>query len=106
MRMMMSVLMFGRSSGAAMPSSRVNASIISMLLARRCRPICSLVVSDRAHVDDVPCERCRGGHGRTGQMSARARSLAADEVAVGGGDAALARRHRLVVHGEAHRAAG
>src|SRR5262245_50292880 len=39
-------------------------------------------------------------------MGARARSLPADEVAVGSGDAALARRNGLVVHGKAHGAAG
>src|SRR5689334_15792106 len=39
-------------------------------------------------------------------MGACTRALPADEIAVGGGDAALAWRHRLVVHGEAHGAAG
>ena len=48
MRMMMSVLMFGRSSGAAMPSSTVNASIMSMLLpgvaGQSSTPFCPQIV--------------------------------------------------------------
>src|SRR5260370_20508128 len=39
-------------------------------------------------------------------MRARARALAANEVAVGGRHAALARRHAIAVEREAHRAAG
>src|SRR5258707_735365 len=39
-------------------------------------------------------------------MGASARTLPADEIAVGGGDAALARSDRVAVHRQAHRAAG
>src|SRR4029453_16985323 len=51
-------------------------------------------------------DRRRRGHGRAGEMGARAGALPADEVAIGRRDAALARRHALAVGGDAHRAAG
>src|SRR5262245_56051677 len=39
-------------------------------------------------------------------MGARARPLAPDEIAIGGGDATLLRRHRLTVGRAAERASG
>src|SRR6185503_8066185 len=46
-----------------------------------------------------------GGHGRAHQMRARAAALAALEIAVRGGGAALAVADLVGVHREAHRAA-
>ena len=95
----MSVSMFWRMAAARRRRSAcVNVSMVSVL--QRCSP-CSC-----ARRRCCAGERGGGGHRRAGEMGARARPLAADEVAVGGGDAALARRHGLAVHGEAHRAAG
>jgi len=58
------------------------------------------------HIRDRALDRRRRGHGRAGEMGARAGTLPADEVAVGRRDAALARRHALAVGGDTHRAAG
>src|ERR1700735_5134300 len=48
----------------------------------------------------------RGSHDRAHEMRARPRPLAADEIAVRGGGAALARRHGLAIGAEAERAPG
>src|SRR5207244_1037799 len=57
-------------------------------------------------IGDGALDRRGGGHRRAGEMGARAGPLAADEVAVGGRDAPLPRRHSLAVRRDAHRAAG
>src|SRR5205823_5999234 len=64
---------------------------------------CSLPMSD---VDEVALDGGRGGHLRADEMGAPAAALAALEVAVRGGRAALAGLEDVGVHAEAHRAAG
>src|SRR3712207_8224999 len=63
----------------------------------------SLPVAD---VDEVAGDGGGGGHLRADEVGAAALALAALEVAVGGGGAALARLEDVRVHAEAHRAAG
>src|SRR3954471_13447552 len=57
-------------------------------------------------VDEVPLDGGRGGHLRADEVRAPAASLAALEVAVRGGGAALAGLEDVRVHAQAHRAAG
>ena len=57
-------------------------------------------------VDEVPVESRRSRHLRADEVGAAATALAALEVAVGRGGAALARCEHVGVHAEAHRAAG
>ena len=79
MRMMTSVSMLVRMIGAAMAVSLVKGFGISAL--------------HRSHVGDGAGDRRRRRPRRARQMGARARPLAADEIAVGGRDRALAGRH-------------
>src|SRR3990172_6705414 len=59
-----------------------------------------------AHVGELAGDRGGCGHGRAHQVRARAFALAADEIAVRGGRATLARRHQVAVDADAHGAAG
>src|ERR1700682_3816128 len=90
MRMMTSVSMLERMIGAAIAASLVNG--VAML------------VFHHPHVGN--CARYRRRHrcGRTCQMGAGARPLAADEIAIGGRDRALTGRYRFTVGGQTHRA--
>src|SRR5882757_7819914 len=90
--MMMSVLTFCSIRGAALASRTVNGFMISPLL-------------DRPDVGDAAGDRGGRGHRGAREMRAPARSLAADEIAVGGRHTALARRDGVAVDGQAHRAA-
>src|SRR4051794_20578344 len=56
-------------------------------------------------VDEVPLDGGRGGHLGRDEVRATAATLAALEVAVGGGGAALALGEDVGVHPQAHRAA-
>src|SRR5580692_6781270 len=58
------------------------------------------------HVGDAAGERGGGGCLRAHEMGAHLRSLAVLEVAIRGGDAALARRAAIAVSPRAHGAAG
>src|SRR3954469_15914967 len=91
--MMASVSTFARSSGATMPVCTRNG--------------CMAVPSARQapDVDEMTGDRSGRRHGGADQVRAPAVTLAALEVAVGRGRAALARLEPVVVHGEAHRAA-
>src|SRR5262245_47539581 len=89
--MIWSVSMLTRSSGATTPLRTVNFSIAS---------------APRPDVDEVPRYRCGRRHLRAHEVGAPAGTLAALEVAVGGRRAALAGGELVVVHREAHRAAG
>src|SRR3546814_11994395 len=51
-----------------------------------------------ADIGQMPSHRRRRRHRGRQQMRARTRTLAADEIAVGGGRAALFRRHLVRVH--------
>src|SRR5580704_16136181 len=132
--MMRSVSTFWRISGAATPVTLVNFSIyippvVSTEASRSeaqwrdlLETICSKSLkqgpstplrSGRGddllklpHISDGALDRRGRGHRRAGEMGARAGALAADEVAVGGRHAALARWHPLAIGGDAHRAAG
>src|SRR5260221_12314109 len=90
--MIWSVSTLARSSGATSPFSAVNFSISASFS------------SPLAHVDEVPCDRCRGRHFRAHQMSPSARPLPALEIAVGGRGAALARLEAVGGHGARPRA--
>src|SRR6187200_597091 len=92
--MIASVLMFSRSSGAAMPVSRSNFSM-SLALRR---------AAQGAHVNDRASHGGRRYAGRAAEVRPAARALPALEVSVGGRDAPLARRHDVAVAGHAHRA--
>src|SRR5512146_2038224 len=59
-----------------------------------------------AHIDEVPTDGGGGSHRRADQVSAPAATLAALEVAVTGGCAALAGLQGVGVHAQAHGAAG
>src|SRR4051812_38238102 len=65
-------------------------------------------MSDRPipNVDEVPRNRCGGGHGRAHQMSTAAGPLSPFEIAIAGRGAAFAGLKTIVIHGYAHRAAG
>src|ERR1039457_4707805 len=88
MRMMASVSTLASISGAATPLSTVNFSMLK-----------------RARIGDFAGQRRCCGHHRTGEMGARTRPLAADEIAVRGGNAALARCDELAIGAGAKRAA-
>src|SRR5438132_14105566 len=89
-RMMTSVSMLLRRIGAAIPVSVVKGF--------------AMLMSESPHVGDRACDRGRHRHGRARQMGAGARTLAADEIAVGGRDRPLPRGHGFTVGGQAHRA--
>ena len=91
-RMIMSVSMFARMSGAATPH-RAGERIHAQPSIRR-----TSVMS--------PGDRGGRGHRRAGEMGAGAGTLPADEIAVGGGDPALAAAARLAIGGEAHEQPG
>jgi len=85
--MMRSVSMFAMSSGAATALRVVK------------------VREEPAHVGDPAGDRGGGGHGRAHQVGARAFSLAAFEIAIGGRRAAQAGIDEVAVHADAHGAA-
>src|SRR5258708_32631220 len=97
--MMMSVLTFCRISGAALASRTVKASMV-------CLPVSDRTPIKSTNIGDVAGDGGGRGHRRTRQVRAPARPLPADEVAVGGRDAALAGCDRVAIHRQAHRAAG
>src|SRR4051812_36285353 len=84
--MMASVSTFSRSIGATRPLCTLNFCITSSRL--RSSRVISLDFPD---VDEVAMHRGRRGHRGTDQVGATAGALAAFEVAVAGGGAALAR---------------
>src|ERR1700730_16606058 len=88
MRMMTSVSMLLRMIGAAIALSLVKGFGMLALYG--------------PNVGDGPCDRRRRGWAR--QMGARARPLAADEIAVRGRYGALAGSDGFAVSGQAHRA--
>src|SRR5258708_13320300 len=88
--MMMSVLTFCRISGAALASRTVKASMV-------CLPVSDRTPIKSTNIGDVAGDGGSRGHRRTRQVRAPARPLPADEVAVGGRDAALAVRCRVAV---------
>src|SRR4051812_43835201 len=67
------------------------------------RLVCSFPIPD---VHEVPFDGGRGGHLGADEVRAPAAALAALEVAVRGGGAALAGLQDVRVHAQAHRAAG
>src|SRR4051812_27634828 len=87
-------------SGAAMPVSLVNFSILWSLSAIRARG----ASDELANVGKVALDRRGGDHLRAHQMSAAAGALAALEVAVRRRGGALSRTQLVGIHGEAHRA--
>src|SRR5262249_45390679 len=89
--MIASVSTLPRSSGATNPSRATNFSMSA---------------SHAPYVHEVPLKGGRCSHRWTQEVSAAACALAAFEVAVRGRCAALARFQPVVVHREAHRAAG
>src|SRR6185436_13482440 len=92
MRMMTSVSMLPRMIGAAIAVRVLNGFGMS--------------APHRSHVGDGAGD---GGCRRTGrarQMGPRPRTLAADKIAVGGRDRALAGGDRFAVGGKAHRTSG
>src|SRR5438067_1067113 len=89
--MIWSVSTLARSSGATMPLRTVNFSIPS---------------APATNVDEVASNRRGGGHRRTHEVRAPTRALAALEVAVRGGRAALAGIQAVGIHAQAHRATG
>src|SRR6516164_4219699 len=93
--MIASVSTFSRSSGATTPVCTMNFSMI-----RDPEPLPQL-----ANVDEMTFDRRGGCHRRAHEVRASARALAAFEVAVRGGRAALARLESVRVHREAHREA-
>src|SRR5512134_752402 len=103
--MIWSVSTFGRSSGATSPLRTVNFSMAYFPGALG-GSTCGIVSAPGPDVDEMAGHRSRGRHLRADQVGASAGSLASLEVAVGGRGAALARREFVVVHAEAHRAAG
>src|SRR5258707_1016801 len=90
MRMMTSVSMLVRMIGAAMAFSLSKGF--------------GMLALHRPHVGDGPRDRRRGRRGRARQMGARARSLAADEIAVRSRDRTLAGRYHFAIGRETHRA--
>src|SRR3954454_17046459 len=74
--------------------------------ASRRRPLSRTSASEAAHVDEVTGDRGCSSHRRTHQMRSAAGTLAAFEIAVRGGSAAFTRLQPIIVHREAHRAAG
>src|SRR5581483_10187252 len=91
--MIWSVSTSTRSITASRPVWRINGSIFLPLVV----PL--------ADVDEVAGDRRRRGHGRADEVRAAALALAALEVAVRGGGAALPRLQHVRVHAQAHRAA-
>src|SRR5579875_2357062 len=86
----LSVSIFAAGSGAAIPVSVVNFSMVLEILP---------------HIDEPAGDRRRRGHGRRDEMRASSRSLPAFEIAIGGAGAALAGRELIGVHAKTHRAA-
>src|SRR5580658_2684423 len=64
------------------------------------------VHAEVADVHKMPGNGGRRGHDGADQVRAAAFALTALEVAIGGAGAALAGRQHVVVHGDAHAAAG
>src|SRR5215510_9873362 len=62
-------------------------------------------LSPLPHVDEMPGDRRGGRHRRRDEVGAALEALAALEIAVRGGSAALLRLQLVRVHGKAHRAA-
>src|SRR5665213_420067 len=89
MRMMTSVSMLPRMIGAAIAFNLVNGL--------------GTLALHGPHVGDGAGYRRRNRRGRACQMSPSPRSLAADKIAVGGGDRALAWSNGLAVGRQAHR---
>src|SRR6185437_1513023 len=80
---------------------------VQIALYRLCRhPHAATRSLPAPNIDEVPRDRRGGRHLGAHEVRAAARALAAFEVAVGGGGATLAGRQTVVVHAEAHRAAG
>src|SRR5882724_3807817 len=88
-RMMTSVSILPRMIGAAIAVSLLKDFGMSAL--------------HRPHVGNGAHNRRSRGRRRARQMGPGARSLAADKIAIGGGDRTLPRRHRLAIGGKAHR---
>src|SRR5262249_17874079 len=65
-----------------------------------------LPLPQSTHIDEMPGDRSRGRHHGAHEMRAPARALPSFEVAVRRRRAPLARPELVVVHAEAHRAAG
>src|ERR1039457_3670614 len=63
-------------------------------------------MAELAHVRDVPGNRGGNGPSRARPMSACARPLPPNEVAVGSGDGSFARRDDVAIGAEAHGTAG
>src|SRR5690606_25898131 len=89
---------FSARSGTALADSLVKGSIVLLASA--------LLVDHLAHIHDAAINRGRSSHDRTHEQAARARPLAALEVAVAGAGNILARTGLVVIHGEAHAAPG
>src|SRR3546814_12572181 len=96
--MMRSVSMFASATGAAMP---VSVSNFSMVVASSGPSL----AHQFAHIGQMARDRRGGGHGGADQLGAAAGALASLEIAVRGGRAALARLPIVGVHREAPRAA-
>src|SRR5215472_16731639 len=74
-------------------------TLASFALKKSARP-------EGPHVGEMAGDGGGGGHGGAHQVGAPAAALAAFEIAVGGGRAALAGRHLVRVHRQAHGTAG
>jgi hypothetical protein len=81
---------------------RMIGAAIALSLVKGCGIYRSMVRTS-AMAPDIAA---RSRRGRARQVGAGARPLAADEIAVGGRDRALAGRHGFAVGGEAHRTSG
>src|ERR1700734_3414154 len=90
--MIWSVSTLLRRSGSARPVCVVKGCIVAQFLPG----------SEVSGGGQPAGHRGGGGHLRGHQVGARALALAAFEVAVRGGGAALARAHRVRVHAQAH----
>src|SRR5262245_7616956 len=89
--MIWSVSIFGTAKGAATACNGANGSMSWP--------------HQLTHVGELAGYRGGGRHRWAQKMGARALALAANEIAVGGRCAAIARRHQIAVHADAHGAA-
>src|SRR5947207_16029253 len=90
-------------------SVSTSARLSGMARPRTCSNFCmavSSVLAKRADIDEMAGDGGGRGHLRADQVGAPAAALAAFEVAVGGGGAALAGEEDIGVHAQAHGAAG
>src|SRR5688572_16643703 len=87
-----SVSTLARSIGATSPSLRMNFSMSGLL--------------ESPHVHEMSRDGRRRRHRRADEVGARTRALPPLEIAVGCRRDAIARRSKIVVHAEAHRATG